>query len=466
MFSLTLIALGLTGSGAGIWYLQGGNTPATPYRTAPVERGTLLACIGSTGAVQAENVVDVGAQNQVPLQIKSFGPDLFRQRPENDLRLYAALATTPAFTLVPVVLPPSKPIDFCSPVRRGQVLAQLDQAIYQFQKDQAEAEVANATYAVRKLEADLLQQHAKLKQATNDWERAQKLRGVISALDYDAAQASFGCTRAIVDAGNAALHQAEKALDKAQAMLRQAETNLSYTTIKSPINGIVIDRRVNVGQTVVSGLTASSLFLIAEDLRRLEVWASVNEADIGGIRKDQHVRFTVDAFPNESFYGEVKEIRLNAQMTQNVVTFPVVVTVDNSSGRLMPYMTANLQFEVNQHDDAVLVPNAALRWKPQVQSVVPEAREEYVKSLHHHPTPKKDKHDGDRDKQARGTVWVTEGAFVRPVRLKLGLTDGTHTEILGEGLEEGKELVIGTVAASSADGTVNPFAPQVQQQRK
>src|SRR5262249_12654673 len=154
-------------------------------------------------------------------------------------------------------------------------------------------------------------------------------------------------------------------LSRSEAMLREAQVNLGYTQIRSPVDGVIVDRRVNVGQTVVAGLNAPSLFLIAKDLTKLQVWASVNEADIGNIHAGQSVRFTVDAYPKETFVGQVAQIRLNASMTQNVVTYTVVISTDNSQGKLLPYMTANLQFEVDRRHDVLLVPNAALRWKPQ-----------------------------------------------------------------------------------------------------
>ena len=146
--------------------------------------------------------------------------------------------------------------------------------------------------------------------------------------------------------------------------MKEAKRNLEYCIIKAPVNGVVIDRKVNVGQTVVSNMSASSLFSIAKDLRKMEVWASVNEADIGGIRKGQSVSFTVDAFPREKFAGKVGKIRLNATMSQNVVTYVVEVATDNSSLRLLPYLSANLSFEVDRRDNALAVPNAALRFRP------------------------------------------------------------------------------------------------------
>ena len=144
----------------------------------------------------------------------------------------------------------------------------------------------------------------------------------------------------------ASVATAAAAVAQSKALLKQAETKLGWTSIRSPVKGVIIDRRATVGQTVVGSLNAPSLFLIAKDLRRIQVWASVNEADIARIRENQAVRFTVDAYPNDSFQGKVAQIRLNATLTQNVVTYTVVVAVDNADQKLLPYMTANVRFEV------------------------------------------------------------------------------------------------------------------------
>ena len=163
----------------------------------------------------------------------------------------------------------------------------------------------------------------------------------IAETDYDTVMANYKAASANVAVGKATIRQ-----DK--AALRTAETNLGYTTIASPVRGVIIDRRVNIGQTVVASLNAPSLFLIAKDLRRMQVWASVNEADIGHIHVGMPVQFTVDAYPGQTFRGSVTQIRMNATMTQNVVTYTVVVTTDNSDGKLLPYLTANVQFEMER----------------------------------------------------------------------------------------------------------------------
>ena len=225
------------------------------------------------------------------------------------------------------------------------------------------------------------------------------------------------------------------------------------------MNGVIIDRRVNIGQTVVSSLSAPSLFLLAKDITRLQVWASVNEADIGQIVVGQSVQFGVDAFPGEKFKGTVSQVRLNATMTQNVVTYTVVVDTANPSGKLYPYLTANLQFVISTSENALLVPNAAFRWSPtRPEQVSPDARDAFAKSQR-----RKEKDGGAaKEGQERSTVWVQDGEFVRPVKVKLGHSDSLMTEILGGDLPEGAQVVVGeSRQANGGGGTTNPFTPQM-----
>ena len=166
---------------------------------------------------------------------------------------------------------------------------------------------------------------------------------------------------------------AESSVALARANLEEASVNLGYTTIRSPVKGVILDRRVNIGQTVLASLNAG-LFLIAKDLSRMEIWASVNETDVGQIHVGQPVRFSVASFPNEVFHGQVAQVRLNASMAQSVVTYTVVVAVDNASGRLLPYLTARIQFEVDERKNVLLLPNIALRWQPPTNMVAAETR--------------------------------------------------------------------------------------------
>jgi HlyD family secretion protein len=214
------------------------------------------------------------------------------------------------------------------------------------------------------------------------------------------------------------------------------------------------------------------LFLIARDLKKMQIWASVNEADMGQIYPNQDVQFTVDAFPDRIFKGKVIQPRNNAQMTQNVVTYTVVINVDNSDGKLLPYQTANVQFDAGKHDNVLLVPNLALRWRPQVQQVRPEDRDAFAKrqqkvrgqgaqppvsgGMAKAPDLK-----AEKDRRERGTLWVTEGAFVRPVQVKIGASDGTTTEITGGDIKEAAEVITGEEHIDAANSTENPFAPKL-----
>jgi HlyD family secretion protein len=341
IFFLTSLA-GVVGAVAA-WYIHETADQPSTFRTVSVERGNLLATINATAVIESEEVVDVGAQ--VAGMVQAFGHDL---------------------------KDPSKQIDYGSEVEVGTVLAQIDPALYKATLHQAKANLDNSV-------AMLEQAKTNLKLSKLNWDRALTLhdRKVMSQADYDSAQAD-------VETKGPALAAAEAAVEMAKANLETAQTNVNYCTITSPVKGVIVDRRVNMGQTVVSSLSAPSLFLIARDLKRMQVWASVNEADMGQIHVGQPVRFTVDAYPGVNFRGEVSQIRLNANMTQNVVTYTVVVTTDNSSGRLLPYMTANVKFEIAERHDVLRVPTAALRWKPQPNQVVADARDAFTKSSHHH----------------------------------------------------------------------------------
>jgi HlyD family secretion protein len=410
-----VLLVGLMGGGAGMWYWRNGTPPATTFRTTVVERGNLLATVTATGTLEPVEAIDVGAQ--VAGQIKAFGRD-----PQDS----------------------SKPIDFGAVVEEGTILAQLDDSVYVSQVGQARANVLRA-------EADLLQFRAKLNQSEREWNRVRRLTAkAISELEYDTAQNAYESAKAALQVGDAVLVQAKEAL-------KQAETNLGYTTIRSPVKGVILDRRVNVGQTVVASLNAPSLFLIATDLSKLQIWASVNEADIGQVHAGQKVRFTVDAYPNEEFTGKVSQIRLNATMTMNVVTYTVVVDTDNGERRLLPYMTANLQFLVSERHNVLMVPNSALRWRPGRQYVAPEHRDEYDRVVRRKANTEGRPADNQR---GQSHVWlVGDQNLVRPLKVRTGLTDGTMTEIVSGDLKEGDPVVIGATATPAPDNSVNPFSP-------
>jgi HlyD family secretion protein len=410
---VTMIVLLWAAGAAGVWYWNDLRGRRAVFRTAPVRRGDLLATIGATGTLEPEEVADVGVQ--VAGEIKSFGQD---------------------------PRAPHKPIGYGSPVEQGTLLAQLDDALFKTRLDQARANL-------RKAEADVLQARARLGQAERDLDRARRLRqrDQISAQDYDTALAAQ-------ETASANLAVGESAVALARANLDEATLNLGYTTIRSPIKGVILDRRVHLGQTVVAS-QGSSLFLIAKDLSRMEIWASVNETDVGQIRAGQPVTFSVAALPGQSFRGQVAEVRPLPSFSQNVVTYTVVIAVDNAKDRLLPYQTARVQFEAARRSGVLLVPNAALRWKPPAHVLTPEAREAAA-------TP--------QSRGGRGAMlWVRQGELVRPVPVVAGLTDGVHTEVQpiagADSLKEGTEVVLGLDQPEAGDEALagnTPFLPKVE----
>jgi HlyD family secretion protein len=452
-----VIVFVVVGGGAVIYTTQiAGDTPSN-FRTVQVKRADLQATINATGTVEPEDVVDVGVQ--VAGRILYFGPD--PRGDEND-PLY-----DPEFK--------GKTLDYTSPVRKDALMAVIDDTSYKAQRDQAKANLTRA-------EADLGQAKAKLQQAENDLSRAERLRAandefvlksiqlptgklkLISDADYDLAVVNRDVARANVEVGKAVIEQN-------QAALQMAETNLGYTVIRSPVDGTIISRRVNKGQTVVASLNAPSIFLLAKDLKIMQVWAAVNEADIGQIKRGCPVHFSIDTFPGEMFRGHVVQIRLNAQMTQNVVMYTVIIATDNSNLRLMPYMTANVQFEIDQHDNVLQVPNAALRWKPKLEQVAADARDAAADIL----APKEAGRRGGsgakspdgaktgkkKERADTSRLWIKDDGFVRPVEVQIGISDGTSTEVSGPDLKEGMEAVIGESRTEdlSKDDTKNPFLP-------
>jgi HlyD family secretion protein len=414
-----------------VWYLGPVQKGVPSFRTAVVKRGDLVASISATGTVEAEELVDVGAQ--VAGRIVAFGKD-------QDGRM----------------------VDYGSRVEEGTILAQIDDALYAADVAQVKAQVQQAKATVLRAEADLGQLQAKLFQAERDWNRAKKLgpSDALSQSDYDAALSAYEVAKANVAVGKAAIVQVQESVSQATASLRKAQQNLDYCIIKSPVRGVIIDRRVNIGQTVVASLSAPSLFLIAKDLKRLQVWVAVNEADIASIHPGQPVTFTVDAFPGQIFQGEVGKVRLNATMTQNVVTYTVEVLTDNSDGRLLPYLTANVRFIVSKRHNVLLVPNAALRWNPRPEQIAGDGGKEPEKAG-----------PGDRsgsDKTAPGdgawgTIWVPRGSLVEGVAVRIGLNDGTLTEIQSDEFQEGTVVVLGEQPKEVAGppASASPFTPQL-----
>ncbi len=392
-------------------------TPTESFRTVGIKRGNLVSTISATGTLQAEEVVNVGSQ--VSGRIVEFGKD--RRNPD-------------------------KTIDYESVVEKGDLLAKIDPTIYEVSLEQSKATLAQS-------KANLMQYEAKLKQAEQEWERAKSLlpQKAIAGTDYDTAVYNYESAKANIVLGKATIQQNE-------AAVRLAQVNLDYCTIRSPVRGTIIDRRVNIGQTMAASLSAPSLFLIAKDLTKMQVWASVNEADIGRIRGQAEVpvQFTVDAYPGETFHGKVIQVRQNAQMTQNVVTYMVIVASDNFDGKLLPYLTADVRFEVDRRENVLLAPNAALRWEPETDQIDPSVAQTTLATE-------------STTNSKRGRIWVvTRDVFVRPVSVIVGPTDGGMTEISGDGIHEGVKVIVGegveatdaaNQAASDSGDAKNPFVP-------
>jgi len=430
---LAVIGLAIIGGG-GAWWWRSTAENGAAFRTAAVKRGNLATTISATGTVEPVEVVDVGAQ--VAGMIKAFGKDK-----------------------------DGRSIDYGSTVEEGTVLARIDDSLYAAAVRTATAQVEQARANKASADANVLQMKAKLLQASADWERAQRLgpSDALAKSSYDQFRSNSEVANANLAAAEAAVEQAKAAIEQSKANLASALSNLDYTTIRSPVRGVIIDRRVNIGQTVVSSLSAPSLFLIAKDLKRVTVWVPVNEADIGSIYRGQPVTFTVDAYPGRIFQGQVGKTRLNAMMTQNVVTYTVEVNTNNDDGKLLPYLTANARFSTGRRQGVILVPNAALRWTPQPGRIAPEARQKQ------HGSGEKNASGGAGGDavQAQATVWVEEGMFVRPVRVKTGLSDGSMTEINGKDLAEGASVVIGESERTAEAGPAterSPLMPQPRQQ--
>jgi len=496
-----VIVLGLAAGGVVYYQTRLSAGPPASFRTVAVKRGDLLSTISATGTVEPEELVDVGAQ--VMGRIKDLGIDpgeLKGRKPADiDPKERAKMKRVDYGSIVhegsvlayvdPQQLKRMKRVDYGSTVHEGTELAYIDDAVYSAQLAQAEASYQRAI-------ADLIQLKAKREQAAAEWARAKRLRpdrpasektgaaenGAAAAgkaaapskvpLEYRAmSDSDYDLAKANNDVAEANVLVGEKTIAQAKAARDLAQTNLDYTTIVSPVEGVVIARRVNIGQTVVASLNAPSLFLIAKDLKKMQVWASVNEADIGRIRKEMPVRFTVDAFPGEVFRGTVSQVRLNATMTQNVVTYTVVVAFDNPDSKVLPYLTANVQFELDERPDVLLVPNVALRWKPRQEQIAPDVREtaaaasfgkegsKETVSAAESPRDTKSAHAA-QDRQDRARLWVKDGDFLRPVEVQIGATDGSSTEVSGDEVKEGMEVVMGEIRNEQvAESTKNPFGP-------
>jgi HlyD family secretion protein len=318
-------------------------------------------------------------------------------------------------------------VDYNSPVKKGQLIAKIDPRLFQAAVEQARANLAAA-------QGNLAQARVKAKDAERQSQRSNELfaQKLIAQADRDTAQAN-------ADAAAANVVSAQGALEQARAAAHEAEINLAYTDIVSPTDGVVISKSVDVGQTVAASLQAPVLFTIAQDLRKMEVDTNVAESDVGKLSAGMPVTFTVDAFPAERFRGTVRQVRNAPQTVQNVVTYNAVIDVGNDDLRLRPGMTANVSFTYAQRNAVLRAPNSALRFRPSKELLRSAAAE----------APKTDRSPDQR------TLWTLRNGQLAALPVKIGVSDGTLTEVVEGELKEGDEVVT-DVRGGAAD---KPSAP-------
>jgi len=410
-------------AGIGAWrYLRGAKAPTLKYDTAKVERGRLVARVTATGTSSALVTVLVGAQVSGRIA-----------------QLFA---------------------DFNSPVKKGQTIARIDTALFNAAVEQGRANKLAA-------EGNLAKSRAQAVDARRQADRAVELRkqNLIAQADADTAAANAAAADAQVTASLGAVEQA-------RASLHQAEINLAYTTIVSPIDGTVISRSVDVGQTVAAALQAPTLFTIAQDLTLMQVDTNVAESDVGKLTPGAPASFTVDAYPNERFNGTIRQIRNAPQTVQNVVTYDAVIDVKNPDLKLKPGMTANVTFVYAEKEGVLKVPNSAMRFRPPADLLAATARDGGVPadgSRGGAGSGAGGRGPGGRGGAQRGptdrrTVWVlrnagTPQAAPEPVQIRVGFTDGSFSEVLEGEVREGDLLVTDVTGGSTAPGATPTGGP-------
>src|SRR3954465_4800304 len=322
-----LLIVAAVGAGVGAYYIKRGG-PEIQIQTSPITRGDIVDTVGATGTLQAVTTVQVGSQ--VSGNISWLGAD------------------------------------FNSIVKKGQTIARLDPSLFQAQLEQSKANLAQSRASLAKAQSDLERMKVQLTDAQQKYARAQELaaRSLLPQSDLDSAKIAVDSAQASLAAQQATVAQAQAAVSQSQASVNQNQVNVDHTTITAPIDGIVTQRSVDVGQTVASSMQAPTLFIIAADLTKMQVNANIDESDVGRMRPGQVVHFRVDAYPNEQFTGTVEQVRLNPTTVQNVVTYSTVIDVPNPELKLKPGMTANVNIEIARRNNVLRVPNAALRFRP------------------------------------------------------------------------------------------------------
>lgn len=385
--ALVLFVVGIAGAA---YLLLGGGGQANRFRTATVDRGAVAASVSATGQLAAVTTVLVGSQ--VSGQVKE---------------LFA---------------------DFNSRVERGQLIARIDPDIFQA-KMAARSQERAGEAALRSAQAQLAASESQARAAT----------------------AAVASVEAALEVARAQLVAAEASVRQKQAALDQARLDLQHTEIRAPVNGVVVSRNVDVGQTVAASLQAPTLFSIAQDLTRMQVEAAVDEADVGRLRQGMPASFAVDAFPGRTFRGEIVQIRQAPQVIQNVVTYTTVVTVPNPERILMPGMTANVRIQVQRKDDVLRIPNAALRYEPKGErdagpaALVGPERRGAAQAVRGAPA------GATTGTPARVFVRDRDGT-PRAVSIVIGLTDGAFSEVLEGDVEPGQEVIVGEITTPRPPG--------------
>lgn len=407
-----LIIIGIIIILAGGWFgwnsFKGSNGKVS-FRLIYVQKGNVIQTVNATGTVQPLQLIQVGTQVTGPVK-----------------KLY---------------------VDFNSRVKEGDIVAQIDPAIYETNVTQSKANLSRSKAGVDQVKANLKLAE---KELARDKELAAK--ELISKSELDTAVANR-------DSLIAQLKSAQASVEQSESSLQTAQVNLDYTTIKSPVDGIVISRNVDEGQTVVANYSAQVLFTIATDIKKMQINATVSEADIGKIAVGQVTTFTVDAYQEMEFVGMVVQIRLSPTSVQNVVTYTVIIHSNNPDEKLLPGMTANITFEVARRINTLKIANAALRFNPDQSQIEPQEENTEPKR---EQRPKREKPIPTTGTQLN-TVWiVTETGLLRSLSIVTGITDGSFTEIVKGNVQEGQGLVTGILAKGEVadNNLVNPFMPQ------
>jgi HlyD family secretion protein len=419
---LITLALLLVVAGSGYGYWRWNNGPKEPpFVIAAAERANITQVVSSTGTLQAVVTVQVGSQVSGTIE-----------------KLFA---------------------NFNSKVKSGQAVAQLNQDKFKAAVDQARANHIAAQSSLAKAKVSVEDARRTL-----DRTRELKKRDLTAQSELDAAQTAY-------DAAVAQLEVNKAQVAQAQAALNQVSVDLNNTVIRSPVDGIVISRNVDVGQTVAASLSAPTLFTIANDLSKMEVHTNVDEADVGNVWEGQEVSFTVDAFPARRFRGKVYQVRNAPLNVQGVITYNAVARIDNKDLILKPGMTANVRFLVSHKENVLVIPNMAMRFRPPEQKNAAEEllRQERARVAKPVGTRRTSRAGGvgggggGTRSNRRVTIYLLKDGKAQPVEVQIGITDGSRSEVLDEALNENDPVIIGMSSAASPgaqSGVANPFQPQ------